>query len=214
MNLLLDKVKVQRGHWTLSAHGDFCEGINLIRGPVGSGKSTLALVMAGLLAPLEGTIHHQNISSYMLSLQFPEYHLTGRTLEEECISWGLDPDQLLYAENLGAKSRQNPLKLSRGELKRFHLACVLAKRYDLLLLDEPFSALDCRQKEILCKQLSRSGERITIIFTHEQEILPHIDRFWEIRQGMLVDLGEIHQQPDYTIHLKERIEKPEDLADE
>jgi len=195
LNIQLDKVKVKRGLLALSAQGNFCEGMHLVRGPVGSGKSTLALVMAGLISPLEGTIDRKDITSCMLSLQFPEYHITGQTLAEECRSWGLEPDLLLSAEGFLRKSGENPLKLSRGELKRLHLACVLAKRYDLLLLDEPFSALDCCQKEIFCKRLSGSCDGITIIFTHEQEILPPIDRFWGIRDGMLADLGK---QPSTT----------------
>jgi energy-coupling factor transport system ATP-binding protein len=214
MNLQLDAVIVQRDPFELAAKGTFCEGLHLVSGPVGSGKSTLALVMAGLLAPHEGTIDREDVTSCMLSLQFPEYHLTGQTLAEECLSWGLDPDPLLSAEGFGKKHGENPLKLSRGELKRFHLACVLAKRYDLLLLDEPFSALDCCQKEILCQRLPRSGGGITIIFTHEQEILPPIDRCWAIRGGMLADLGTSCQQPDLIIPPKEYREKPGDPEDE
>jgi len=210
LNLLLNKVKVQRGHWALCAQGNFGEGVHLIRGPVGSGKSTLALVMAGLLAPHEGTIDREDVTSCMLSLQFPEYHLTGQTLAEECSSWGLDPDLLLSAEGFGTKHGENPLKLSRGELKRFHLACVLATRYDLLLLDEPFSSLDCCQKEILCKRLTGAGGGIIIIFTHEQEILPPIDRFWAIRKGMLTDLGNTRQHPDQKMQIKEYEEKSGD----
>jgi energy-coupling factor transport system ATP-binding protein len=173
----------------LHASGTFREGIHLVNGPTGSGKSTLALLMAGLLQPSSGIVYCEGIIKRMLSLQFPEYHITGSTLAEECASWGLDPSSILKAEGLDNQPDRDPLALSRGELKRLHLACVLAKDYDLLLLDEPFSALDCVQKENLSKRLSGNSSGITVIFTHEREFLPRINRFWEIRNGHLIDQG-------------------------
>lgn len=205
MNLILDLVTVTRGSFTLSAEGTFSEGFHLVSGPVGSGKSTLALLMAGLLAPDKGAVHREAVSSSMLSLQFPEYHLTSLTLADECRSWGLDPDQILPSEGFRGKRTLNPLNLSRGELKRFHLACVLAKEYDLLLLDEPFSALDCRQKEILCNRIAARGSGITIIFTHEREILPPFTRCWRIRNGELEDHGTDLPYHNHTVSGNERM---------
>ncbi len=138
----------------------------------------------------------------MLSLQFPEYHITGTTLTEECVSWRLDASPILDAEGFGEDGECDPFSLSRGELKRLHLACVLGKQHNLLLLDEPFSALDCEQKERLSRRLSERTTGITIIFTHERGILPRIDRYWEIRDGHLLDLGTFC--PDFF-----RIEYPE-----
>ena len=85
----------------------------------------------------------------------------------------------------------NPLDLSRGELKRLVLACVLAKDHDLLILDEPFSSLDCTEKERLCAALSGRKKGITIIFTHEQAHFPRVDRIWEIQGGILHDRGRL-----------------------
>ena len=79
--------------------------------------------------------------------------------------------------------------IRRGELNRLHLACILAKNHDLLLLDEPFSSLDCEEKAKLCARIGKMSRGITIIFTHEQEILPRVTRIWEIVDGMLVDCG-------------------------
>jgi energy-coupling factor transport system ATP-binding protein len=189
MNLALDNVVLRLGTWSLAAEGRFGEGIHLISGDVGSGKSTLALALAGLFPIESGAIKAYGIATSMISFQFPEYHITGSTLWEECESWGLNPNNLLLSANLTEKADLDPFKLSRGELKRFHLACVLAKQYDLLILDEPFSSLDCAEKERICTSITRDCSGITLIFTHEQSIFPRVDRIWEITDGILNDLG-------------------------
>jgi len=189
VRITLNQTSAIRDHWSLSASGTFEEGVHLISGDVGSGKSTLALIIAGLFPLSGGLIKKEGITSTMLSLQFPELHVTGLTLADECSSWGVAPDDILSATGLSGKRDISPLSLSRGELNRVHLACILAKNYDLLLLDEPFSSLDCEEKTKLCARISQKTRGITIIFTHEQEILPRVTRIWEIIDGMLVDCG-------------------------
>lgn len=135
VNVTLRNVRVARGDWSLTAQLTFHEGIYLISGDVGSGKSTLALLLAGLLSPVSGTIERENISSLMIAFQSPEYHITGSTLEKECQSWDVDTDSVLASAGLTKKRDADPLELSRGELKRFILACILAGQYDLLILD-------------------------------------------------------------------------------
>ena len=191
MKLHLRAARACRGNWSLVVDGTFCEGLHLVSGDVGSGKSTLALMMAGLLSPADGNVVRNGIWSSMISLQFPEYHVTGLTVAEECRSWGLDCESVLSEVNLLDKRDAAPLTLSRGELKRLHLACVLAKNYDLLLLDEPFSSLDAREKERLCEHLSKRSGGITILFTHEQTNFPRVDHIWEIQQGELSYCGEM-----------------------
>jgi len=189
MKLYFNAARASRRNWSLVADGTFSEGIHLISGDVGSGKSTLALMMAGLLSPADGSIVRDGISSIMISMQFPEYHITSATVAEECRSWGIDSDPILSGINLRNKRDASPLTLSRGELKRLHLACVLAKNYDLLLLDEPFSSLDAREKERLCEHLSKRSGGITILFTHEQTSFPRVDHIWEIQDGELLNRG-------------------------
>jgi len=191
MNLVLDSVRLGRGNWSLTAQGRFEKGIHLVTGEVGSGKSTLALALAGLLPPESGTITSSGIVSRMLSFQFPEFHVTGSTIGEECQSWGLDPDTVLSHVNLQGKREFSPHSLSRGELKRLHLACIFAKDYELLILDEPFSSLDCREKMLACKNISSRAPGITIIFAHEQSIFPRVDFLWEIRNGSLNFVGRM-----------------------
>ncbi|NMB79489.1 MAG: ATP-binding cassette domain-containing protein [Methanomicrobiales archaeon] len=191
MKLVLDTIHARLGTWSLAAHGCFTEGIHLVSGDIGTGKSTLALLMAGLFPATSGSVTREQISSLMISFQFPEYHITGTTVNEECLSWGLEPGEILPALNLMHYGERDPFGVSRGELKRLHLACVLRRPYDLLILDEPFSSLDVREKQRVCNQIVSRKSAITILFTHEQTILPRVNHIWEICEGQLVHRGEV-----------------------
>lgn len=191
MRVSLAGVRADRGEWSLSAEGTFDEGIHLVSGDTGSGKSTLALVLAGLLPAASGTIERFGISSHMIAFQFPEFHITGTDAGDECRSWGIDPGPVLASAGLADRKEMDPHDLSRGEMKRLVLSCILAKHYDLLILDEPFSSLDCAEKERLCAELSGRRSGITVIFTHEQAFFPRMDRIWEITEGRLHDRGRL-----------------------
>jgi len=191
VKLVLDSVALARPHWSLAASGTFGPGLHLVSGDVGSGKSTLALLMAGLSAPNRGTITREGIGQAMLSFQFPEFHVTGLTITDECRSWNLEPETTLASAGIAVPAERPVLSLSRGELKRLHLACILSRDYDLLLLDEPFSSLDCPGKEWAAHLIGRRRSGITVVFTHEQSIFPHTDRIWEIRGGVLADCGDL-----------------------
>ena len=205
--ITLNRVSAVRDTWSLSASGTFNEGVHIVSGDVGSGKSTLALMMAGLFPWSGGDIEKEDITTTMLSLQFPELHVTGLSVAEECASWGVASDETLDAIGLTEKKEASPLSLSRGELKRLHLACVLAKNYDLLLLDEPFSSLDCEEKGKLCAHIGQKSQGITVIFTHEQNILPRVNRIWEIVDGTLVDCGTPPDAFQHWHHVPQVIEK-------
>lgn len=191
MKVSLTRAVAVRGDFSLSAEGLFGEGIHLVSGDVGSGKSTLALLLAGQLLPASGTVERDGIVSAMMLFQFPEFHVSGRDLLSECRSWGVDPARVLMAAGLEDQKTTNPLDLSRGELKRLVLACVLARDYDLLVLDEPFSSLDCAEKDRLCTALSRRRKGVTVILTHEQAFFPRVDRIWELEGATLHDRGSL-----------------------
>ena len=197
MKLSLAGVRTVRDTWSLLATGTFGEGIHLVSGDVGSGKSTLAVLLAGLVTPVSGTVDREGISSVMIAFQFPEFHITGSDLQKECKTWNVDPAPVLSAAGLTGRDLASPFDLSRGELKRLNLACILARDYDLLILDEPFSSLDCTEKERLCVILSGRTRGITILFTHEQTYFPRVDRIWEIQQGVLYDRGRV---PSALLH--------------
>ena len=219
MRLVLDHTEVRRESWNLSADGTFTKGVHLISGDVGSGKSTLALLMSGILLASSGTVKKEGIKSQMMSFQFPEYHITGTTVREECESWGLDPSPLLTTIGLSKKHTEDPLRLSRGELKRLHLACILSRNYDLLILDEPFSSLDVFEKQRICMILSGKTDGITILFTHEQSVFPRTDYIWEIQDGELHLCGSLpacltrwQHAPPVIKALIERGKTPENIS--
>jgi len=191
MRVSLDDVILRRGSFQLTASGTFSKGVHLVTGPVGSGKSTLALALAGALRPVTGQIVEDGIGSRTLALPFPEYHVTGETLEREVASWGLVPAPVLEAAGLSGRGGEDVLRCSQGELKRLVLSCILAREWDLLILDEPCSSLDCAWKEAFARKLGERRKGITILLTHEDEILPRVDEIWEIQAGRLASLGRV-----------------------
>lgn len=166
----------------------FSDGIHIITGRIGSGKSTLAAILAGIQKPDTGSIKKSKISSSIYSMQFPEYHLTHMQIDKEIRSWGLDFDAVMKEAELNYPEEKDPMNLSRGELKRLHLACITQKKYDLMILDEPFSSLDCIWKKKFCDLLEDTDAGIRILFTHEQRFLPACDHLWKISGGVLAKI--------------------------
>jgi energy-coupling factor transporter ATP-binding protein EcfA2 len=219
VRILLQDVTLRRGSFRLGASGAFAEGVHLVTGPVGSGKSTLALALAGVLQPAAGQILREGIGSMTLGLPFPGYQVTGSTLEGEAASWGVSPGPVLAAAGLSGRGGDDPLRCSQGELKRLVLSCILARKWDLLILDEPYSSLDCTGKADLSRRLSERREGITLLLTHEDENLPRVDEIWEIEAGRLVPLGRVpgaiarwSRAPPYLRAALERGGSPENIT--
>ncbi|MBP2132791.1 energy-coupling factor transport system ATP-binding protein [Methanomicrobium sp. W14] len=203
--IVLNNLVIKKGDFVSFSDGVFRSGVHVVTGPVGAGKSTLSMALSGVLKPQNGKISFFGIGSTLLSMQFPEYHLTKLTVENEIKSWGLSPEKVLEAACLQNKMHCDPMNISRGELKRLHLLCVLSKKADLLILDEPFSALDPVWKEKLCT-FSFSRSSITVIFTHERSVMPKADYIWKITGGKLRFVGKIPEclhewddAPEYII---------------
>lgn len=193
MRVELADLVFARDSFVLRGSGTFDEGVHLVSGPVGSGKSTLALLLAGLLRPGSGAVRRHDVLSTQLLLQFPpEHHVTSPTVAGgEAASWELVPEEALALAELSARADDDPFHLSRGELKRLTLACALLNDPDLLLLDEPFSSLDCTAKKKACGMLEERDAGITIVFSHERAVLPRVDEIWEMEEGVLVARGSV-----------------------
>ncbi len=191
MQVCLEEVRIRRGSFVLQAGGIFGQGIHLLTGKVGSGKSTLGEVITRVLPPDSGRITEEGVATRILSMQFPEYHITTSTAGEEVLSWGLDPSVILAEAGLIGKGDDDLLTFSRGELKRLHLACILAGSHDLVVLDEPFAGLDDEARYWISSRLTRLSGRILIIISHDLTTLPGVDHLWEMQDGVLELIGPV-----------------------
>ena len=148
----------------------FEDGIHLISGRVGSGKSSFA---RRLFDAADGTA--------LWLFQEIEHHITTPTLAKELASWGVSGSEEPFCLVSGMDFSRDPYTLSRGELKRFLLACILASDAECLILDEPYASLDAEAKEILTALLAKRGGTV-ILFSHESPALPAV--LWKMEGGL------------------------------
>ncbi len=150
------------------------KGIFALMGPSGSGKTTLLRLLAGLDRPDGGSI----VSTHKkVAVAFQEHRLLPWLNCEDNLKLVLSKDdngsvlakKWLEAVELADKAKHHPNTLSGGMKQRLSLARALCFGGDLLLLDEPFSALDndLKQRIIpLIKQANPDG--LTVLITHDR----------------------------------------------
>jgi iron(III) transport system ATP-binding protein len=194
-------------------------GTTAIVGPSGSGKTTLLRLIAGFEHPATGSISLNGIKVAGDGVWLPAHkrhvgyvaqdgalfpHLTvGQN-----VAFGLDPaklaggrravagriSELLEMVSLDpAMAKRRPHQLSGGQQQRVALARALAREPELMLLDEPFSALDAglrvATRRAVAKVLSEAGVT-TILVTHDQaEALSFADQVAVMRGGKLAQIG-------------------------
>jgi sulfonate transport system ATP-binding protein len=157
-------------------------------GPVGSGKTTLLRIFAGFLRPARGRVRCSGASvdgpgwqrGYVLQEEavFPWMTVRGN-LEFGLLAKGMGPDErrkvsdeLLELIGLTAFADAHPKELSTGMSKMVEVARVLATDPSILLLDEPFGALDAHTRQRMQDALARlwAQRRKTVLFvTHDAE---------------------------------------------
>ncbi len=179
MNLLeVKNVSLRFGQETVLEHCNFQlqagEHVALM-GPSGSGKSSFLKVISGLYPPTSGTVHlHAERISYL----FQEPRLLPWLTAEENVNLVLSDrkDTLelarhwLYEVGLSQSLKKYPAQLSGGMRQRVALARALAYDGQLLLLDEPLSALDQELAEDLITLLIQHTKQKGVIFvTHAPE---------------------------------------------
>jgi len=179
-------------------HGEFLAVI----GPSGGGKSTLLRVLSGLLRPGEGTVEVASPPALMFqddrllpwrtalrNVQLPRDLGAGGTLE---------PREALHLVGLDAYCGYFPAQLSGGMRARVALARALAQSNDVLLLDEPFAALDALVRERFNAELRHLHEktgRTTILVTHSiREAVTLADRVAVLRGGRIVEVLDTRQK--------------------
>lgn len=188
ISLRIEGLAVGRGE-TVLARGlalDVPGGAGLLlRGPNGAGKSTLLLTLAGLLAPIDGTVavdghdpengpvlhycgHRNAVRARVTVRQTLEFWaaLNGHT--------GLTVDVALDRVGLTKTARLDAGYLSAGQQRRLVLARLLVSRRPLWLLDEPSAALDAEGRRLLAGLLSEHLAQggLAVIATHDDIPLP------------------------------------------
>ncbi|MES2670426.1 MAG: sulfate/molybdate ABC transporter ATP-binding protein [Pseudomonadota bacterium] len=194
-------------------------------GPSGSGKTTLLRVIAGLLSPDSGRVLFGERDATRLSLRernvgfvFQHYALFRHMTVAENIAFGLRSrprarrpdkakiarrvDELLQLIQLPELGGRYPEQLSGGQKQRIALARALAIDPSVLLLDEPFGALDAKVRVELRRWLRKLHEQTgqtTLFVTHDQEeALELADRVVVLRNGRIEQVGtpdQIYQAP-------------------
>ncbi len=187
--------------------------LTALLGPSGSGKSTLLRVIAGLEQPDEGDVSIEGEESTMLPPQergvgfvFQHYAAFKHMTVRDNIGFGLSirrkpkqeirerVDELLGLVQLNGLGERYPSQLSGGQRQRMALARALAVEPRVLLLDEPFGALDARVRKDLRAWLRRLHDDVhvtTVLVTHDQEEAMDVaDRIVLMNEGRIEQTGQ------------------------
>jgi sulfate transport system ATP-binding protein len=221
--------------------------LTALLGPSGSGKSTLLRVIAGLEGPDAGTVHISGRDATRVPPQkrgigfvFQHYAAFKHMTVRDNVAFGLrvrkrpkaeigaKVDELLRIVGLDGYQARYPAQLSGGQRQRMALARALAVEPEVLLLDEPFGALDARVRAELREWLRRLHDEVnvtTVLVTHDQEEAMEVaDRIVVLNQGQIEQDGpprELYDNPanDFVMgflgpvaHLDGALVRPHDLA--
>jgi sulfate transport system ATP-binding protein len=195
--------------------------LTALLGPSGSGKSTLLRVIAGLEQPDEGEVHILGEPATGLPPQkrgvgfvFQHYAAFKHLSVRENVAFGLRirkrpkeeiaerVEELLALVQLRGLGDRYPSQVSGGQRQRMGLARALAAEPRILLLDEPFGALDARVRKELRVWLRRLHERVpvtTVLVTHDQEEAMEVaDRVAVMNEGRIEQTGrprDLYEHP-------------------
>jgi sulfate transport system ATP-binding protein len=195
--------------------------LTALLGPSGSGKSTLLRVVAGLERPDAGTVEIHGRDATALPPQrrgvgfvFQHYAAFKHMTVRDNVAFGLKVarrpkaeirarvGELLELVQLPGLADRYPAQLSGGQRQRMALARALAVEPQVLLLDEPFGALDARVRKELRAWLRRLHDEVhvtTVFVTHDQEEAMDVaDRIVVMNHGHIEQVGgprELYEHP-------------------
>ncbi len=229
MSIRLDNISKQFGKFQalspLSLNIDDGEMIGLL-GPSGSGKTTLLRIIAGLENANTGSIHFRDrdvtnvhVRDRRVGFVFQNYALFRHMTVADNVAFGLQvmersqrPNpaeiskrvkQLLEIVQLGHLAGRYPEQLSGGQKQRIALARALATQPEVLLLDEPFGALDAKVRKDLRRWLRSLHDELgftSVFVTHDQdEALELSDRVVVMSNGKIEQVDspvELYAHPN------------------
>ena len=195
--------------------------LTALLGPSGGGKSTLLRIIAGLESADEGSIDIEGKESTHLPPQkrnvgfvFQHYAAFKHMKVAKNVAFGLEirkrpkaevrkrVEELLELVHLSQFADRLPAQLSGGQRQRMALARALAVEPTVLLLDEPFGALDAKVRKELREWLRRLHDEVhvtTVFVTHDQEeALEVSDQIVVINEGRVEQIGtpdELYDEP-------------------
>jgi sulfate/thiosulfate transport system ATP-binding protein len=193
----------------------------VLLGPSGSGKSTLLRAIAGLTGVSHGRIalHGRDVTHVSarergVGLVFQNYALFRHMTVADNIEFALRVRRMKRADRLARRQEllrlvalegmdeRLPAQLSGGQQQRVAVARALAHKPEVLLLDEPFGALDAKIREELrrtIRQVQRELNITTVLVTHDQEeAFALADRIGVMNLGRLLEMGrpdELYTRP-------------------
>ncbi len=193
--------------------------LTALLGPSGGGKSTLLRIIAGLDSADAGTISIEGTDATKLPPQkrnvgfvFQHYAVFKHMSVAKNVAFGLEirkkpkaeverrVEELLKLVHLSQFSHRMPNQLSGGQRQRMALARALAVEPTVLLLDEPFGALDAKVRKELRDWLRRLHDEVhvtTVFVTHDQEeALEVADEIVVINEGRVEQIGSPEQLYD------------------
>jgi sulfate/thiosulfate transport system ATP-binding protein len=221
--------------------------LTALLGPSGSGKSTLLRIIAGLEQPDTGRVQidERDVTTVPpqrrgIGFVFQHYAAFKHMSVRDNVAFGLrirkEPkaavsrrvDELLEIVGLTGWAQRYPGQLSGGQRQRMALARALAVRPSVLLLDEPFGALDANVRAELREWLRRLHDEVhvtTVLVTHDQEEAMSIaDRLVVLDHGRVQQAGsprELYERPANPFvmtflgpvsRIGERLIRPHDLT--
>jgi len=186
------KIKTYQGQQVLKVSGEFATGsIVNIHGPSGAGKTTFLKIVAGFIQPERGNIVVNNSvwldtdskislspQKRMVGFVFQDYALFPNMTVKEHLKYATADNvwikRLLEIGKLETLTTHKPLYLSGGQQQRLAILRALATKPQLLLMDEPFSALDPENKTALINQLklvfNELGTTVFMVSHNPQEL--------------------------------------------